>query len=71
MKLAIPKRVTLPKGRTFVAKYERVKHNHLPANIQLRRPYKQRAAPRGKRYQRPQRVEQGWGPTRSNCARTW
>ena len=62
MKRATPKSVTIPNnGRTFVTRYERVTRNHLPANIRLRRPYKQRAAPRGKRCQRPQRVQQGRG----------
>ena len=37
MKRATPKRVTIPNnGRTFVTRYERVTHNHLPANIRLR-----------------------------------
>ena len=43
------KRITLSNGRTFVARYERVTCNHLPANIRLRQPYKQRAAPCGRR----------------------
>ena len=71
MKLAILKRVTVPKGRAFAAKYERVKHNYLPANMRLRRPYKQRAAVCGTRCQRPQRVQQDRGSTRSHCGRTW
>ena len=44
-----PKRVTLPNGRTFMARYKRVTRRNLPANIHLERPYKQRAAPKGKR----------------------
>ena len=44
-----PKRVTLPDGRTFYAKYKRTTRAKLPANILLQRGYKQRAAPRGKR----------------------
>ena len=59
MKRETPKKVTLPNGRTFVARYERVTRDHLPANIRLERPYKQRAAPRGRRRRRPQRVQQG------------
>ena len=55
----IPKRVTLPNGRTFAARYKHVTHGHLPANIRLERPQKQRAAPRGRRRRRPQRVQQG------------
>ena len=49
MKRDTPKRVTLPNGRTFVARYERVTRNNLPANICLGQPYTQRAAPRGRR----------------------
>ena len=43
------KRVTLPNGRTFLARYKRTTKAHFPANIHLPRPYKQRAAPKGKR----------------------
>ena len=58
-KLDVPKRVTLPNGRTFFARYERIKRQDLPGNIQMRRTYKQRAAPRNRR--RRQRAEQGQG----------
>ena len=60
MKRETPKRVTLPNGRTFVARYERVTRNHLPANIRLRRPYKKRAAPCGRR-RRQIAVQKGRG----------
>ena len=50
-----PKRVTLPNGRTFLARYRRVTRTELPANVHLERPYRQRAAPRGRR----RRVRQG------------
>ena len=43
-KLDVPKRVTLPNGRTFYARYERIKRQDLPANIRMKRTYKQRAA---------------------------
>ena len=36
----VPKRVTLPNGRTFFARYKRTTRAHLPANIHLARPYK-------------------------------
>ena len=42
-----PKRVTLPNGRTFYARYKRATRADLPANVRLERPYRQRAAPRG------------------------
>ena len=58
-KLNIPKRVTLPNGRTFIARYKRIKRSELPPNIVMRRTYTQRAAPRGRRRRR--RVRQGQG----------
>ena len=48
-----PKRVVLPNGRTFYAKYRRATQDELPANVRIRRRYKQRAAPRGRRRRRP------------------
>ena len=48
-KLNVPKRVTLPNGRSFVARYKRISRDDLPLNIQMRRVYRQRAAPRGRR----------------------
>ena len=44
-----PKRVTLPNGSVFCAKYKRVKRSELLPNIILRRNYRQRAAPRVRR----------------------
>ena len=49
IKRAHPKRVTLPNGRTFLARYRRAKRSDLPPNVHLPRIYKQRAAPKGKR----------------------
>ena len=51
-KLATPKRVTLPDGRTFLARYKRVKRSDLPEHIVMRREYRQRAPPRGRRERR-------------------
>ena len=45
----VPKRVTLPNCRTFLAHYKQTAKAHLPANIHLARPYKQRAVPKEKR----------------------
>ena len=59
VKLNVPKRVTLPNGRTFVAWYKRIRRSELPLNIVMRRTYMQRAAPRGRR-RRP-RAQQGQG----------
>ena len=47
-----PKRVTLPDGRTFLARQRRATRDDLPPNINLPRVYKQRAAPKGKRRRR-------------------
>ena len=52
VKLNVPKRVTLPKGRTFVASYKRISRGELPPNIVMRRTYTQKAAPRGRRRKR-------------------
>ena len=49
VKLNVPKRVTLPNGRTFVARYKRIPRSEVPDNIVMQRNYAQRAAPRGRR----------------------
>ena len=49
VKQQTPKKVTLSNGRTFYARYKRATHANLPANVRLERPYKQRAAPKGRR----------------------
>ena len=49
------KKKTLPNGRTFYARYKRATRADLPANVHLERPYKQRAAPKGRHH----RVRQG------------
>ena len=49
IKRARPKRVTLPNGRTFLARYKRATRDDLPPNINFPRVYKERAAPKGKR----------------------
>ena len=54
VKLNVPKRVTLPNDRTFVARYKRIKRSELPTNIVMRKTYTQRAAPRGRRRRRAQ-----------------
>ena len=59
VKPQVPKRVTLPNGRTFVACYKRIRRGELPPNIVMRRTYTQRAAPRGRRRRR--RAQQGQG----------
>ena len=54
VKLNVPKRVTLPNGRTLITQYKRIKRSELPPNIAMRRTYTQRAAPRGRRCRRRQ-----------------
>ena len=48
-RLNMPKKVALPNSRTFHAKYTRLPRSELPPNIILRRQYKRRAAPKGRR----------------------
>ena len=61
IKRRTPKRVTLPDGRTFLARYKRATRNELPRNVNLIRPYKQRAAPKGKRRRRRRVNQRGRG----------
>ena len=46
---ATPKRVNLPNGRSLVARYRRIPRDRLPANVTIKRRYKQRPAPKNKR----------------------
>ena len=41
--------MTLPNGRTFVARYKRIIRGELSPNIVMRRTYVERAVPRGRR----------------------
>ena len=43
-KLDTPKRVTLNNGRTFLARFKRVKRSDLPNNILMRRTYRNNLA---------------------------
>ena len=52
IKRATPKKVTLPNGRTFLARYRRATRDDLPPNVTFPRVYKERAAPKGKRRRR-------------------
>ena len=51
-KMNTPKRVTLPNGWTFVARYKCVSRAQLPANDTIRQRYTQIAAPKNKRRKR-------------------
>ena len=57
MKRERPKRVPLPNGRTFIARYQRVTRAYLLANLRLAWPYKKRAAPKGRQWRRRQIVQ--------------
>ena len=48
VKRDVPKRVTLPNGRTFMAKYRRVNRHYLPGGITIARTYRGQPA-RGRR----------------------
>ena len=50
-KLDTPKRVTLPNGRTFLARYKRVSRSQLPTSIVLKRTCRQQAESRARRRQ--------------------
>ena len=58
VKLHVPKRVTLPNGRTFVARYKKIRRGELPPNIVMRRTYAQRAAPRGRKRRQAQQGQE-------------
>ena len=55
VKRQTPKKVTLPNGRAFYARYKQATRADLPANVRHERPYKQRAAPKGRRHRVRQR----------------
>ena len=55
LKRDCPKRVALPNGRTFLACYKHVTRDHLPANVRMRRCYRQRDAPLKRRRRLRQR----------------
>ena len=48
VKRAKPKRINLPNGRLFVARYERIRRERLLPNVAIKRSYEQRPAPSNK-----------------------
>ena len=48
VKQQTPKKVMLPNGRTFYARYRRATRTDLLPNVCLEQPYKQRVAPKGR-----------------------
>ena len=51
----VPKKVTLPDGRTFCEKYAMVSRGNLPPNIRIARTYVRKIGPRRQRKRRAQR----------------
>ena len=57
-KLDVPKRVTLPNGRTFTARFRRATRAELPNNISMRRTYRNNFAKGARRVPRRRRAPQ-------------
>ena len=60
-RLDTPKKVTLPNGRTFYAKYQRVPRSQLLPNVIMQRRYRRRAAPKGRRRRPIRKGQRGRG----------
>ena len=60
-RLDTPKKVTLPKSRNFYAKYQRVPRSQLPPNVIMKRRYRTRAAPKGRRRRPIRKGKRGRG----------
>ena len=61
-RLAQPTRITLPNGRTFFARYERVNRATLyPTNIRIKKTYTQKIGPRRQRKPRKNQQQEGSG----------
>ena len=62
-KLDVPKRVTLPNGRTFTARFRRATRDELPNNITMRRTYRNNFAKGARRVPtgRRRRAQSGRG----------
>ena len=57
-RLAQPRRVTLPNGRTFLARYERINRASLyPKNVRIKRTYRRKIGPRRQRKPRKKQQE--------------
>ena len=57
-RLAQPRRVTLPNGRTFLARYKRVNRASLyPTNVRIKRTYRQKIGPTRQRKPRKKQQE--------------
>ena len=56
-----PKKVTLPNGWTFYAKYQRVPRSQLPPNAVMKRRHRTRTAPKGRKRRPKRKGQRGWG----------
>ena len=59
-RLNTPKKVTLPNGRTFYAKYTRIPRSQLPDNVLMKIKYRRRAASKGRRRRLVRKRQGGW-----------
>ena len=53
--------MTLPNSRTFYAKYQRAPRSQLPPDVIMKRKYKRRAAPKGRRRRPVRKGQRGRG----------
>ena len=60
-RLDTPKKVTLTNGRTFYDKYHRVPRSQLPPDVIMKRRYRRRAAPKGRRRRSIKKGKRGRG----------
>ena len=60
-RLDTPKKMTLPNGRTFYAKYQRVPRSQLPPNVIMKTKNRRRAEPNGRRRRPVRKGPRGWG----------
>ena len=60
VKMQVSKRVALPNGRTFVARYKIIRRGELRPNIVMRRTYRQRATPRDRRRRQAQQRQENF-----------
>ena len=59
--LGTPKMVTFSNGRILYAKYQRVTTSQLPPNVIMKRRYRTRAAPKGRRRRPIRKGKRGRG----------
>ena len=60
-RLDTPKKMTLPNGRTFYAKYQRVPRSQLPPNVIIKTKNRRKAEHNGRRRRPVREGQRGWG----------